>query len=154
MSLTLIIVLILIGIVLILIEFLIIPGTNIAGIIGLALIIGGVILGYRNLELMTAHILLGATFVFMAASIYFALRSNTWRKMSLNTSIDSKIETIDKDSISVGDSGVTVTRLAPIGKVQINDKFVEAKSHQRYVEPNVPVVVREIVGNQIIVGVK
>ncbi len=154
MSLTPIIAIIVLGVILILIEFLIIPGTNIAGIIGLAFIIGGVVLGYRNLDTFTANILLGATFIFMTASIFFALRSKTWRKLSLNTSIDSKIETIEKDTIKVGDEGLTVTKLSPIGKVRINDKFFEAKSKQRFVEVNKPVVVSEIIGNQIIVETK
>lgn len=151
MGLSPILILILIGVILILIEFLILPGTNIAGVIGIIFIISAIVLGYKYLGTPTAHYILLASFLFMTAAIFFALRSNTWKKISLNTSIDSKIENIEKDSIKIGDKGITVTRLAPIGKVQINDKFVEAKSQQRFLDPNVPIVVKEVLRNKIIV---
>lgn len=151
MGLTPILILIFIGIILILIEILVLPGTNIAGIIGIAFILGAIFLSYKHLGTPIAHYVLMISFLLMSGAIFFVLRSNTWKKMSLNTSIDSKVETIEKDSIKIGDEGITVTRLAPIGKVQVNDRLVEAKSDRKFLDPDTPVKVVEVLRNQIIV---
>ncbi len=151
MTLTAILVLIFIGIILILVEFLVLPGTNIAGIIGLLLIIGGIYFSYKDLNTIVAHFILGGTFLFMIAAITFAIRSNTWQKLSLNTSIDSKVENIKKDTVAVGDKGITITRLAPIGKAMVNEIAFEAKSNHKFLDPNTPIEVINIMGNQIIV---
>lgn len=149
MSLTAILVLIILGVLLILVEFLILPGTNIAGIIGLLLMISGIYFGYKDLGTPIAHFILGGSFLFMIGAITWALRSDTWKKVSLNTSIDSKVENIDENTINKGDIGETVTRLAPMGKVRVNNLVVEAKSNHLFLDPHTLVEVIRVVGNQI-----
>lgn len=149
MTLTAILILIFLGVLLILIEFLILPGTNIAGIIGLLLIIGGIYFGYKDIGAPIAHYILFGSFLFMISSITLALRSSTWKKASLTTSIDSKVTTIIADSVKIGDIGETVTRLAPVGKVRVNNQVIEAKSNHLFLDPNTEVIVTKIEGNQI-----
>lgn len=149
MTLTAILILIFLGVLLILVEFLILPGTNIAGIIGLLLIIGGIYFGYKDIGTPIAHYILFGSLTFMVVSIVFALRSETWKKASLKTSIDSKVTNIIENSIEVGDEGETVTRLAPIGKARIKDQVVEAKSNHLFLDPHTPITVTGVHGNQI-----
>jgi len=149
MSLTAILVLIILGVLLILVEFLILPGTNFAGIIGLLLMIGGIYFGYKDIGTPIAHFILGGSFLFMIGAITLALRSDTWKKISLNTSIEGKVLNIEDNTINPGDMGETVTRLAPMGKVRVNNLVVEAKSSHHFLDPHTPIEVIRVSGNQI-----
>jgi len=94
MTLTAIIVLVLIGIILILIEFLLIPGINVAGIAGIALLITAIVLSYKNFGTQIGHFILLGTILIISISMYYALKAKTWRRLSLDTVIDSKIENV------------------------------------------------------------
>ena len=48
-----------------------------------------------------------------------------------------------QQSVRVGDTGMTVSRLAPMGKVEIGGKIYEAKSMDSYIDPRREV---EVVG--------
>ncbi|MCK4920356.1 MAG: NfeD family protein [Bacteroidales bacterium] len=147
-----IIVLIFLGILLFLIEFLIIPGTTVAGIGGLILMASGVYLSFENYDSTTGFIVLVCTLFVSVLILVLALRSKTWKKAMLDTKIDSKVNLgPEKDSISVGDKGIAITRLGPIGKVRINDITMEGKSQEGYVDPNAEIVVLKIIGSQAIV---
>jgi membrane-bound ClpP family serine protease len=42
---------------------------------------------------------------------------------------------IDPVKVKVGDIGITVSRLAPMGKIKVNDEVVEVKSTGTFVNP-------------------
>ena len=151
MSLTAVIILIAIGLLLILIEFLVLPGTNISGIIGILLIIGGIYFAYKDIGVPIANYVLVGSLLVMIGSLILALRSNTWNRVSLNTSIDSKVENTETQFVQPGDKGMAVTRLAPIGTVVVNDKSFEGKSGHKFIDPNTPIEVITVNGNQLIV---
>lgn len=147
-----IIVLIFLGILLFLIEFLIIPGTTVAGIGGLILMASGVYLSFENYDSTIGFIVLVSTLVVSVLILVLALRSKTWKRAMLDTKIDSKVNIgPEKDSISAGDKGIAITRLGPIGKVKINDITMEGKSQDGYVDPNTKIEVIKIIGAQAIV---
>lgn len=80
------------------------------------------------------------------------LRSKTWKKLSLKTNIDSKVDSAPQEKgIDVGNRGVAVTRLAPAGKVQIGETVLEAFTRDSLVEPGKEVEVVEMEGNKIFV---
>jgi membrane-bound ClpP family serine protease len=150
-----VIILILLGIILFLIEFLIIPGTTVAGIGGLILMAGGVYLAFDNFGNQTGFIVLVGTFTVSVIILVIALRANTWKRIMLNTNVDSKVyEDADSDSIKPGDVGITMTRLAPIGKVKVNNISVEAKSISGYIDPHIEITVVKLSGSQLIVKLK
>ncbi|MCK4665022.1 MAG: NfeD family protein [Bacteroidales bacterium] len=149
-----IILLILIGIILILLEFLVVPGTTIAGIGGLLLMGSGVYLSYTTYGTQVGHYILLGTFLFIIISFYFSLKTKTWKKMMLNSKIDSKVDNISGKDIKPGDFGKTITRLAPIGKAIVNGSYYEAKSIDKFIDENTDIKVIKIVGNQIIVKLK
>jgi membrane-bound ClpP family serine protease len=153
MSVTLIIILILLGIVLFLIEFLLVPGITVAGIGGAILMISGVVLGYYFHGATTGNLILLGTALISVLTIYFVLKSRTWKKVMLDTKIDGKVNLLDRDSakINVGDTGVTITRLNPIGKIKVNGEYYEAQAVNQLIDENTPVVVSKISGNKIIV---
>jgi membrane-bound ClpP family serine protease len=154
MSIIAIILIILAGIVLLLIEFLVIPGVSVFGIAGFLCLIGGVIASYVSLGNSAGHITLAATVAASLLSILFAFRRKTWRKMGLSASIDSRIVSIEPDTINSGDTGRTITRLNPMGKVRVNDITCEAKSVAGYIHEDTEIEVIKIIRNQLIVKPK
>lgn len=151
MSLTAIIFLIILGIILLYVEFLIIPGITIAGIAGGILIFAGIFFGYKEYGIPGGHYILGITVIVSVFSMVMMLRSNTWKKMALNTKIEGKSSSSLEGEVNIGDKGETVTRMNPYGKVIINNKFYEAKSTISYIDPKVKIEVKKIDGSHLIV---
>jgi membrane-bound ClpP family serine protease len=154
MSFVAIILIIVAGIALLLIEFLVIPGVSVFGIAGFLCLIGGVISSYVFHGNTAGHFTLAATVFASVLSMVFAFRRKTWRKMGLNTSIDSKIIAIEPEKIKSGDTGKAITRLAPMGKVMVNDLICEAKSISGYVSKDTEIEVIKISQNHLVVKPK
>lgn len=150
MSLTGIIIILLIALLLIFLEIFVLPGINVAGILGLLLMIAGIYLGYRQIGAPTAHYVLATTLVLGTLIMFFGLRSSTWRKVALDTAIESKVAGDVSENVKVGDRGTALTRLGPIGTVLINGKTFEAKS-ANIIDAKTEIEVMEIDGNEIIV---
>ncbi|MBO5850679.1 MAG: hypothetical protein J6Q47_05345 [Paludibacteraceae bacterium] len=139
------------GLGLILMELFLLPGISIAGVCGVAALVGADYLAYVNISSTAGHIVLFVSLGILALGVYLFIKARTLDKMALTTDIDSKVELIT-DKIQIGDKGKTTSRLAPMGKIFINNITVEAKSIVGFIEENVEVEVIEINGN--IVAVK
>ncbi len=150
MSLTGIIIILLIALLLIFLEIFVLPGINVAGIFGILLMIAGIYLSYSKIGAPTAHYVLAVTLVLGILILVFGLRSSTWRKVSLDTAIESKAIDDVTANVKVGDRGTALTRLGPIGTVQINRMTFEAKS-ANITDAKTEVEVIDIDGNEIIV---
>lgn len=145
--------LILIGLVLVILEFLVFPGVNVAGILGFVCIIVGLYFGYSFYGMPAGHYILGGTVVFCGGVTWYALRSSTWKCLSLDTSVDATVEGVDS-SVHVGDTGTTMGRLAPMGNVRVGEALVEAESISGYIDANRSVEVVKVLRNKIIVKSK
>lgn len=146
-----IIILISLGIVLLLFEFFIIPGVTIAGIGGMLMIIGGVYIAYDSHGVTYGNYTLLITSISIIIVLIFALRSRTWKRLMLNTNLESKVNTYEIDKIKVGDKGIAISKLSPIGKVEINEEYFEAESISGYIDPKTEIQVIKILVNKIIV---
>jgi len=71
--------------------------------------------------------------------------------MVLDSLIDSRVETIDKEKIHIGDKGKSIGRLAPSGKVKVSGEVVEAQSTGVFIDHNTEIKVIKILSNKIIV---
>jgi membrane-bound ClpP family serine protease len=154
MSVLSIILIICLGFVLFLLEFLIIPGITVAGIAAFILIAGGVICGYIFHGNAIGNLILLITGVSMLALIIVLLKLKTWKHVGLNSTIDSTVGSITDDGLKAGDEGVTVSKLSPIGKAMINGKLFEVRSDGTYVDPNCEIVIIRIEGNKIYIKTK
>lgn len=151
MSYLAIVIIILLGIFLLLLEFLVIPGITVFGIGGFVFILTGIGSSYYFHGPMAGHITLASTAVLSVLSLYFTFKQQTWKRLGLKTNINSKVEPFDTGLIHMGDKGKTITRLAPMGKVEINGIICEAKSTGQFIHENTDVEVLEILSTQIIV---
>lgn len=145
-----IVLLVLIGAILVVMEFLIFPGVNVAGVLGFICIIAGIYFGYHYYGAVTGHLVLMGTVLFGGGITWYALRSNTWKRLSLDTKIDAVVEGVN-ESIKEGDEGICLGRLAPMGKVQLGDDVVEAESQSGYIEENSRVEVVKVYRNKVVV---
>ena len=148
----LVISLIIIGLILLFAEVLIIPGVGAAGIIGLLSLLGACVYAFWELGSLGGAIVTSCVLVLLIGLTIYVLRAKTWRRVSLNTNIDSKA--ISEVAVEVGDEGRTLTRLAPMGQVIIGGESHEVKALEGMIDPNVEVVVVMIVDNKIYVKPK
>ncbi|MCK5820274.1 MAG: hypothetical protein KAH17_00240 [Bacteroidales bacterium] len=151
MSLIGIFLLILAGIILFLLEFLVVPGVTIAGIGGLLFMGGAVYMAFENYDTTTGLLVLGAVLLIIIVSLIFALRAKTWKKISLSTEVNSKVAELENLDISVGDQGVALTRLNPIGSVLINEQKLEGHSQGPLIREQTPIEVIKVAHTYVIV---
>jgi membrane-bound ClpP family serine protease len=146
-----IITLILVGLVLILAEILLIPGVGVAGVLGILSIGGSCFCAFHQYGNMTGAIVTAVNALLLLALIIWVLRAKTWKRMTLETSIDSKAVSSDTAVLAVGDRGRTLTRLAPMGSAGFGNYVVEVKALEGMLEPNIGVEVVLIEDNKIYV---
>ena len=147
---TVVIILILLGILLFVIEFLLVPGLTVAGIGGLVLTVFGVYKAFNDFGATTGAWVLIGTLALSVFVIVMSLRARTWNRLMLKTNIQGTVDTeLSEDQIKVGDHGSTLTRLAPMGKVIVNELVREAKSTEGYLDEHSEIEVVSVEGTRI-----
>ena len=147
----LVISLIIVGIVLIFAEILLIPGVGVAGILGLLSIAGSSYYAFYEFGSLTGGIVTGVNASLLIVLMIYVLRAKTWKRMTLETNIDSKAVADDSWVVCVGDVGRAMTRLAPTGSVRFGDNLVEAKVLEGMLDPGADVEIVLIEDNKIYV---
>ncbi len=143
------------GILLIIAEIVLIPGIFVAGTLGLVSMAGACWLAFENFGPDAGYITIAANALLAVACTVLSLRSRTWKKLSLHTEIDSRADTSpESKGIEVGREGVTVTRLAPMGKVLFGDTTVECSVRNGIIDSGKNVEVILIEDNKIFVKLK
>jgi len=148
----------LIGMIFIVIEIFVIPGFGVAGIFGLALTIGSLMLLMLNNDVfdftfVVSKDVLNASGSILIAVLGFGLllffggikftESQTFKKIMLEDTQD-----LDKGYISkkysdklIGKNGKAMTILRPSGKITISDKIYDATTSGEYIEKNSKIIV-------------
>jgi membrane-bound ClpP family serine protease len=151
MSLTLIIILIIAGLLFLLLEVLVIPGTTVVGIAGVILIAFSVWEAYHVFGNSTGHLVLAGTFILTVSTAYLAFKTNTWNRLMLKTKISGKVNEIDMKNIHEGDTGKAISRISPSGKAFFNNEFYEVHSNGDFIDQESEVVVTHFIDNKIFV---
>ncbi len=151
MTLLAIVLLIIIGLVLLLIEFAVIPGVTIAGIGGFLLLAASVYIAFVQLGNIAGFITLAFVLIASPILIYYFFKSRAGKKMILGSEIKGKVENFEPGKLKVGDTGKTIGRLAPMGKIKVNGEVVEAQSTGTFIDPHTEIRILKINSNQIIV---
>ena len=151
MTILAIILLIIIGIILLLIEFAVIPGVTIAGIGGFLLLAASVYIAFSQLGNAAGFITLAVVLIASPILLYYFFKSRTGKNMILNSEIQGKVENFEPGKLKVGDTGKTIGRLAPMGKIKVNGEVVEAQSTGTFIDPQTEIRIIKINSNQIII---
>lgn len=124
-----ILILVLLGLALIMVEIFFLPGITIAGIGGGIILVGGIVYAFHYMGENAGYITIGTSAVLGVGTFIFLIKSKTLDRISLKTDITSKIDQSDRLHIKVGDQGVTLSRINPIGKAEFeNELVIEVKS--------------------------
>ena len=147
---TVIIILILLGVLLFVIEFLLVPGVTIAGIGGLILTVFGVYKAFSDFGPSVGIWVLIGTILLSVFVIAMSLRARTWNRLMLKTNVDGTVDKdLTEDQVKPGDRGSALTRLAPMGKILVNDLVREAKSTEGFVDEHSEIEIVSIEGTRI-----
>lgn len=147
----LIIALIVIGLALIIVEVVFVPGTTLVGILGVIFLGAAVMSSYRNFGSEVGFYVLLGTAGVTAVTLMLSFRSQAWLKFANKSSIDSRVNEGSTQSLQVGDEGTAVSTLKPMGKVQFESGQFEVKTLGDYVDVGTKVTIVHLEGNQIIV---
>lgn len=154
MDIGLIIFLLLLGNILILVELFFIPGTIVTGVLGLGTIIGACYLAYTIIGVNACIWMFVINVLLLAALTIVLLRTRTWKKLSLETKIESRIDQApESKGLAVGMIGTAVTRLAPMGKVSFDGEIVEVTTSGEFINPSEEVTISRIEDNKIYVTI-
>ena len=148
---TLIISLLVVGLALLVIEIVFVPGTTLVGIIGVIFAGSGVLITFREYGNETGVYMLAGSSAIAAAALYLSFRSNAWKRFSNNSAIRSRVNEGMTSTLRLGDEGVAVSTLKPIGKAQFGRAQFEVRTLGDYVDVGTSVKIVHIESNQIIV---
>ena len=139
-----------VAILLLLLEIFLLPGVTVAGIGGALFAIGGVIYAY-SVGTVTGHITLASSIVLFMGVFGWLLRAKSFHRVALNTNVDSTLTSTRDLGLQIGDTGITLSRLAPIGKARFAQTIVEAKTQEDFIDEQTPVVIVRIDGYNVVV---
>lgn len=139
-----VIVLLLAGIVLLIIEIIFIPGTTIMGIIGGALMVFGIIIGYSKFGSQTGTLILVGSMITGGVVTLISFKTGVWNKFALKNTNTAKVnEDLDIEHL-LGAEGITLSALRPYGKAEIYNSEYEVKTLGNFLNPGVKIKVTNV----------
>ncbi len=143
--------LIFIGLLLIIVELVFIPGTTVVGLLGLIFSIVGVAIGYNHFGNQAGFYLVLGTASVTLVALFYSFRSGSWSRFSLKSSIDGKVNEDLLNLVHIGDVGITRSSLRPMGTAEFNNRNFEVKSNGDYLDSGQRVRIVHVQQHQIIV---
>lgn len=147
MNTTLLIIVLILGVVLLALEIVALPG-GIAGAFGVGLIGFGVWQTYVLFGNQVGTIVLLCAIALCVLMLVWFMKTKTWNRFSLNEESDSKVNQLEP-AVKVGSKGVTISRLAPTGKALIDGQTMEVHAVNKFIDPDHPIEVVAIEGYRI-----
>jgi len=135
MNFLIIVFLIILGIVLLLIEVTILPGITVAGVGSFLVLVYSVYLAFTTYGSLVGFLTLAFVLIVSPLLVYYFFKGKAGKSMVLNTVLTGVANEINPEKVKVGDIGVTIGRLAPMGKIKVNDEVVEVRSTGTFVNP-------------------
>lgn len=143
--------LILLGIGLLVVEIIFVPGTTVVGVVGFTLSLVGVVLSFRYFGSAIGWTTAMGSATGTAVILYFCFKSDVWSRFASKATIDSKVNEGEISNLQVGMEGVAISMLRPFGKAELNGKVYEVKTFGSYLESGKRIRVIEILSTQIVV---
>lgn len=151
MSILIIILLIIAGLLFFIVEVFLIPGISIAGIVSAVCLLYANYYAFAYLGVTEGLITLLASGIGCVIITVWFMRSKMLDRLALKKDITSKVINKAVKNIRVGDTGISITRLALIGNADFDGNIVEVKSADGFLNEKVPLIVERIDEGIIIV---
>ena len=129
-----IIFLVLLGVFFLVVELIFLPGVTLGTLLALVSYAAAAYLGFDRFGVVGGVLVLVAILLLSLVATIISLRAKTWQRLALNDKIESKSADSPEDSVAIGERGVAISRLSPMGKIKIADKVYEAKSDGTYID--------------------
>lgn len=143
--------LILVGIALIIIEIIFVPGSTIVGILGFVSMVVGIYLGFSYFGNTTGWWILGGSAVVFSAAVYWGFKSDTWDRFSLKDISEGKFNEGYNKDLQVAERGKAISALRPSGKAEFNNREYEVRTYGNYIDSGTEIEIVKIQGNTIYV---
>lgn len=130
----LILLLILLGVLFLVAELVLLPGVSVGAIFAVVCYGSAIYKAYNDYGAVTGTIVVAVVILVSLIATVISLRSKTWQRLSLKQKIDSSSASMPEKEVHVGDRGVAISRLAPMGRIEIGGRSYEAKSVDAYID--------------------
>ncbi len=146
-----IILLVLVGLVLIYLELIFVPGTTILGLIGLVVAGIGVYIAYERHGTTAGSLLLLGSLAVTIGGLVYSFKAKTWDRFSLKTKNTSRVRQKYTEGLQIEMRGVAVSDLKPIGKAEFENKSYEVTSHGHLIDAGSAIKIIQLTKNKIVV---
>lgn len=141
--------LLVLGILLLLLEIIFVPGTTVVGIGGFILLAIGVYLAYTSVSAMAGHISLASSVAVIFLALIVLLKGQTWKRVALDDKLEGRSLESMRDILKIGDRGKTISRLNPVGKALFDERIVEVSTTGDFVAEEVEIEITKVEQNRI-----
>lgn len=148
---TLLIALAIAGILLVIAEIILIPGTTIVGFLGALMSIYAIVKSYMEFGTVVGNVFLASTVISFGLIMFLSLRYKVWNRFAINDTSEGKALQDFDHEVKVGDTGISLSDLKPVGKAEINNKHYEVQTLGEFCPYNTSFVVLEVDRHKIIV---
>lgn len=148
MNTTLLVIILVLGLLLLALEIVALPG-GVAGVFGMGLLVFGIWQSYLLWGNAAGNTILIVCSAITAVLLFLFLKAKTWKRFSLKEESSGMVNVADTDNVAIGDTGRTIARLAPTGKALIDNRVVEVHAINQFVDPDRPIRVVGIEGYRI-----
>jgi len=139
------------GLGLMIVELIFIPGTTVVGIIGFVIYGYGIYLSFQSFGAPVGWSVLSVTAIITIGFTVYSLKTNAWQRFALKEVNKGKVNEDILNDLEVGQEGVTISAIKPIGNAEFIDRQFEVRSEGNYIEENIPVRVIKIDNKRIFV---
>jgi membrane-bound serine protease (ClpP class) len=149
------------GVVLLLVEFFVIPGFGFAGVLGIAALLAALVMSVvgsgatPEFWMLAATRMLAALAVALVASfvlLRFMPRTPLGRQIILKSELGPDVASApESDRAWLGKRGITLSQLHPAGFADIEGQRIDVVSEGEMMDPGTPVLVTRVDGNRIVV---
>ena len=139
----LIIVLLILGAFFLIAELVFLPGVTLGAILSLVSYGVAVYFGFERFGFVGGMLTLVAVVALALIVTVLSLRAKTWQRLALNDKVTGESNERPEATLAVGTRGVALSRLSPMGKIEVDGRIYEAKSTDVYIDQRSEV---EVVG--------
>ena len=124
-------------------ELIFLPGVILGATLSLASYGVAVYMAFAKYGMVMGFVTIAVVALLSLLVTVLSLRAKTWQRFALKDKMEGVSTQNPAQLVEVGQKGVSVSRLSPMGTVVINSTTYEAKSLDAYIDPRCEV---EVVG--------
>lgn len=146
-----IVLLVLVGLILIYLELIFVPGTTILGLLGLVVAGIGVYIAFERHGTAAGSLVLFGALLLTVGALVYSFKAKTWDRFSLKTRNTARVKARYTEGLQVEMRGVAVSDLKPIGKAEFENKSYEVTSHGHLIDAGSEIKIIQLTKNKIVV---